>query len=198
MIISTCSVMPPGMAVSRSTPKGLVGGRPDRRHLGHHRLVAHGRGTEAPEPSGLRDGGDELGVGDAAHAGQHDGVLDPEQLGESCAHRRGPSCSRSAVVVVLLSLPVLVASLSRPTGAPRRCGIARRFPPVPAGSPAPCAGPSRGSTRGRRAGATRRVPPSIGAPDWRPPEGVRADRPAGPLMVRGEQRSMGVVRGRRR
>ena len=44
------------------------------------------QGTEAAEASGGGDRGGEGGVRDAAHAGQHDGVLDPEQIGESGVH----------------------------------------------------------------------------------------------------------------
>ena len=49
---------------------------------------AHRRCAEAPEAAGLGDGGDQAVVRDAAHAGEHDGVLDLEEVGQSCAHGR--------------------------------------------------------------------------------------------------------------
>ena len=105
MIILTCSVMPPGMAVRRSTPKGLSVAWRDGRDLGGHLRVAHGGRTEAAEAAGLRDGGGQLGVGDTPHAGQHDGVLDAEQLGEACSHD---------------ALAFLVSSVARPVAGIRR------------------------------------------------------------------------------
>ena len=85
----TCSTWPtrsPGMAVSRSTPNGLSVAARTCGDLGHHPLVAHGRGAEAAETPGLGDGGDQRGVRDAAHAGQHHRVLDTEDLGQSRLH----------------------------------------------------------------------------------------------------------------
>jgi hypothetical protein len=62
-------------------PERLVGGAPDGGHFVDHLVVAHGRGTEASEPTGGRDRRHQLGVRHAAHAGQHDGVLYAEQVG---------------------------------------------------------------------------------------------------------------------
>ena len=64
----------------------LVGGVAHGRDLGHHALVAHGRGAETPEPPGLGDGGDQRCVGDAPHAGEHHRVVDAENFGESGLH----------------------------------------------------------------------------------------------------------------
>ena len=60
----------------------------DLGHLLDHLLVAHRRRAEAAEAAGLRDGGGEAVVRDAAHAGQHHGVFDVEQVGEAGAHAR--------------------------------------------------------------------------------------------------------------
>ena len=86
MICSTWPTRSPGMAVSRSTPNGLSVAAADRGDLGHHLLVAHGRGAEAAEPAGLGHRGDQRGVGHPAHAGQHDRVLDAEHVGEPGLH----------------------------------------------------------------------------------------------------------------
>jgi hypothetical protein len=59
-------------------------------HLGHHLLGPHRRRAHAPEAARLRHGGDEAVVRDAAHPGQHDGVLDLEEVGESGAHGASP------------------------------------------------------------------------------------------------------------
>ena len=88
---STCSVMPPGIAVRRSTPKGLSVAVAHGGDLGRHLLVAHGGRAEAAEAAGVRDGGRQFGIGDTAHSGQHDGVLDAEQLGEAGSHECWPS-----------------------------------------------------------------------------------------------------------
>ena len=69
--------------------EGLGGGGPDLGDLFDHDVVAHGGRSQAAEPAGLGDGGDHLGVGDAAHAGEHHRVFDVEDLGESGAHGRG-------------------------------------------------------------------------------------------------------------
>ena len=64
----------------------LVGGVAHGRDLGHHALVAHGRGAEASEASGFGDRGDQRGIGDATHAGEHDRVVDAQKVGESGPH----------------------------------------------------------------------------------------------------------------
>jgi hypothetical protein len=61
----------------------------ERTHLTHlldHAGGGHGRCAQTSEAAGFGHGGDEAVVGHPAHAGQHDGVLDLEHLGESCAH----------------------------------------------------------------------------------------------------------------
>ena len=50
--------------------------------------LAHGRGPQAAEAAGLADRGHHRVVGHPAHAGQHDRVLDLEDVGESRAHGR--------------------------------------------------------------------------------------------------------------
>ena len=55
-----------------------------RVHRTHHR-----RGAERPEAAGLRHRRHERSVRDAAHSGQHDGVLDPEQGRETGLHTGG-------------------------------------------------------------------------------------------------------------
>ena len=87
MMSCTCSPIPPGMAVRRSTPKGLSVAPRTAGDLRHHLLVPHGRSAEAPESAGFGDRGGELGVRHAAHASQHHGMLDAEELGESRAHQ---------------------------------------------------------------------------------------------------------------
>ena len=136
----------PGIAVSRSTPNGFVG---QGAHPGH--LVgeagAHGRRAERADAAGLADGGDELVVRHAAHAGEHDGVLDVEQFGEPGAHARERSDAPPAAVTrrastgCLLPSVVLSASPRRRRPATRRArrggrraagppGPARRGPPT--------------------------------------------------------------------
>ena len=66
--------------------KGLVRGLAHCGDLGLHDGTAHGAGTEAAEAARLRDGGHQFGVRDTPHAGQHDGVFDPEQLREASSH----------------------------------------------------------------------------------------------------------------
>ena len=66
--------------------EGLVGGRAHGGYLGLHGSAAHGAGTEAAEAARFRDGRHQFGVRDASHSGQHDGVLDAEQLGEASSH----------------------------------------------------------------------------------------------------------------
>ena len=83
------STMSPGAAVSRSTPNGLSVSARTLAISSTISLVAHGRGAEAAEAAGLGHGGDEPVVRDAAHAGEHHGVLDLEDVGESGAHGRG-------------------------------------------------------------------------------------------------------------
>ena len=58
-------------------------------HLGdllHHLLAAHRRRAHAAEAAGLAHGGHEAVVRHAAHPGQHDGVLDLEDIGQSGSH----------------------------------------------------------------------------------------------------------------
>ena len=100
----------PGAAVSRSTPKGLVVSVAHLGDLVAHLVVAHGRGAHAPEAAGLADRGDEAVVRHPAHAGQHHGVLDLEDVGQSGAHARDRRQARPD-----------------PRGA--RCGLAAAPPP---------------------------------------------------------------------
>ena len=93
MTILTCSAHAARHGREEVDPEGLVGGRAHGGHLRHHLLVAHGGCAEAAEAARRRDGRHQFGVRDAAHAGQHDGVLDAEQLGETSSHRRSlPLC----------------------------------------------------------------------------------------------------------
>ena len=64
----------------------LGGELADLGHLLGQLVGAHRRGAERADAAGLADGGDEAVVGHAAHAGEHDRVLDVEQVGESRAH----------------------------------------------------------------------------------------------------------------
>ena len=66
--------------------EGLGGELPDLGDLFDHLLPAHRGGAHAAEAAGFADGGHEAVVGHAAHAGQHDGVLDLENIGESRSH----------------------------------------------------------------------------------------------------------------
>ena len=91
--------MPAGHGGEQVDAERLVGGGADGRHLLHHLLVAHGRRAEAPEATGLGDRGRQRGIRDAAHPGQHDGVLDAEQLGETSAHVKGLPCFRMVCVL---------------------------------------------------------------------------------------------------
>lgn len=60
-----------------------LGGRPPHGgDLVAHLVVGHGRGPEAAEAAGLAHRRCEPVVGDAAHAGEHHGVLDLEGVGE--------------------------------------------------------------------------------------------------------------------
>ncbi len=59
--------------------------------LDHHRY-RHRGSAEAPEPTGFRHRRDEAVIGDASHSGEHDGVLDPEDLGESRTHPASALC----------------------------------------------------------------------------------------------------------
>ena len=60
----------------------------DLGHLGGELVGAHRRGTEGADAPSVADGGDEAVVGDPAHPGEHDGMLDVEQVGETGAHHR--------------------------------------------------------------------------------------------------------------
>ncbi len=62
--------------------EGLGGRGADGGDLPLHLVVIHDGGTEASEPAGFGDGGGHRGVGHAAHAGEHDRVLDAEQVAE--------------------------------------------------------------------------------------------------------------------
>ena len=66
--------------------EGFARGRPDGGDLRHHRFVAHGRRAQAPEAARGRDGRSQRGIGHAAHPGQHDRMLDSEQLRETSTH----------------------------------------------------------------------------------------------------------------
>lgn len=59
----------------------LLGPLSDPGRLAPQAPVVEGRGPEAAEPAGLRDGRDELVVGDAAHPRERHGVVDAEELG---------------------------------------------------------------------------------------------------------------------
>ena len=76
----------PGHGGEQVDAERLVRGLADLGDLGHHPLVGHGRGAEAAEPSGLGHRGHQGGVGHAAHAGQHDRVVDAEHVGQSGLH----------------------------------------------------------------------------------------------------------------
>ena len=73
--------------------EGLVGALAHRRDFGRHRRVTHGARTECAESPGFGDGADQRGVGHPAHAGQHDRVLDAQQLRQARAHGGRPSFS---------------------------------------------------------------------------------------------------------
>ena len=58
----------------------------DLLHLRSELVGRHRRRAERAEAACVGHGRDEPGEGHPAHSGQHDGVFDPEHLGESCAH----------------------------------------------------------------------------------------------------------------
>ena len=72
-------------------PPRPVGERRHGGHLGVHGLVVHGGRPQGADPAGLGHGRGQPVVADAAHAGQHHRVLDPEELGQSCLHGRSLS-----------------------------------------------------------------------------------------------------------
>ena len=69
----------------------LGGQLADLGHLVGQLVGAHRRGAERADAAGLADGGDEAVVGHPAHPGEHDRVLDVEQVGETGAHGRDGS-----------------------------------------------------------------------------------------------------------
>ncbi len=71
--------------------EGLVRGRAHGGDFGLHGGAAHGAGTEAAEAARIGHRGHQFGVRDTSHAGQHDGVLDAEQLCEASSHVPWPS-----------------------------------------------------------------------------------------------------------
>ena len=87
----TWSVMPPGMAVSRSTPNGLSVAARIAAISATIVSLPMVEAPRQPKPPAAETAAARAEYGDAAHAGQHDGVLDPEQFGEAGAHGSGPS-----------------------------------------------------------------------------------------------------------
>ena len=80
------SSMRSGSAASRSTPNGLSVELAHAAHLVVELLRRHRRRAERAEAARVGHRGDDRVVRDAAHPGQHHGVLDAEHLGQSCAH----------------------------------------------------------------------------------------------------------------
>jgi hypothetical protein len=66
--------------------EGLGSNRLDARHFIDEFGRLHGRCTEGSDSTGLGNCSDEFAVRHAAHARKHDGVLDVEEFGDSCAH----------------------------------------------------------------------------------------------------------------
>ena len=64
----------------------LVGELAYAAHLVVELLRRHRGRTECAEAAGVGHRGDDALVGDAAHSGEHDGVLDAEHPRESCVH----------------------------------------------------------------------------------------------------------------
>ena len=72
-------------------PERPSGESPHLADLLDHAFRAHRRGSEASETAGFGDGRHEGRVGDSAHAGEHDGVLDSKELGKASLHRASVS-----------------------------------------------------------------------------------------------------------
>ena len=80
------SSMRSGNAARRSTPNGLVGELAHMDDLVFHLLGRHRGRAERADAARVGHRGDQRVVGNAAHSGEHDGVLDAEHLSESCVH----------------------------------------------------------------------------------------------------------------
>ena len=73
-----------GEQVDAERARGQCSGGSD---LLDHLVLGHRRGAEAAVASRLGDRCGERAVRDAAHAGEHDRVLNAEQFGQTCLHR---------------------------------------------------------------------------------------------------------------
>ena len=63
--------------------KGLVGSTPDLGDLSLHPIEGHRCGAECAEAACIAHSDDEIGVGDAAHSGEHHRMLAVEKLGQT-------------------------------------------------------------------------------------------------------------------
>ncbi len=103
--------------------EGLVGQRPHLGDLFDHLVEAHGRRAHAPEASGLADRRDQGRVRHPAHAGEHHGVLDLEDVGQSGAHdrdRRTPSAPTPELVAIGATRGLQIATSSGWSGCSGR------------------------------------------------------------------------------
>jgi hypothetical protein len=67
-------------------PEGPFRQPADGLHLLDHPVAGEGGGAQGAVAARLGDGRHQAGVGDAAHPGEHHGMLDAEQLGQSGLH----------------------------------------------------------------------------------------------------------------
>ena len=102
MMICTCSAMLPGMAVRRSTANGLSVALRTAAISAAMVALPMVPAPRQPKPPASETAVTNSRIRDAPHAGQHDGMLDTEQLGEASSHgalallasRSGTACRR--------------------------------------------------------------------------------------------------------